>query len=213
MASAIAPDPVPRSATTGSATSISVSRSIAHPVMTSVSGLGTNTPGPTSSSRYLKNAVPVMCWSGSRASRLAMSSQNLGSKSESATRLSSLLATPCRCVAISSASVRGDSMPASASRAAAMAISDISKLIGQHHAAAISRGRGHLVRPVRIDQGGDDRVEVAVDHLIEVVRLEADAVVGNPVLRIVVRPDPLRPVNRHDLAATLGRSLGVGFLL
>src|SRR5579875_1024806 len=51
IASAIAPDPVPRSATTGSATSIAASVSIAQPVMTSVSGRGTKTPGPTSSSR------------------------------------------------------------------------------------------------------------------------------------------------------------------
>ena len=51
IASAIAALPVPRSATTGSATSMSLSSSIAQPVMTSVSGRGTNTPGPTSSSR------------------------------------------------------------------------------------------------------------------------------------------------------------------
>ena len=49
--SAIAPEPVPRSTTTGSATSISRSRSMAQPVITSVSGRGTNTPGPTLSSR------------------------------------------------------------------------------------------------------------------------------------------------------------------
>jgi len=51
MASAIAPEPVPRSATTGWATSIFPSRSMAQPVITSVSGRGTNTPGPTWSSR------------------------------------------------------------------------------------------------------------------------------------------------------------------
>jgi len=51
IASAIAPDPVPRSATTGSATSMSRSLAMAQPVINSVSGRGTNTPGPTSSSR------------------------------------------------------------------------------------------------------------------------------------------------------------------
>src|SRR5215470_12848295 len=51
MASAIAPEPVPRSATTGSATSISRSLAMAQPVSTAVSGGVTNTPGPTSSSR------------------------------------------------------------------------------------------------------------------------------------------------------------------
>jgi hypothetical protein len=51
MDSAIAPEPVPRSTATGSATFIALSLSIAQPVITSVSGRGTNTPGPTSSSR------------------------------------------------------------------------------------------------------------------------------------------------------------------
>ena len=51
IASAIAALPVPRSATTGSATSMSRSELIPQPVITSVSGRGTNTPGPTSSSR------------------------------------------------------------------------------------------------------------------------------------------------------------------
>ena len=52
MASAIAPEPVPRSATTGSAdVHLGRAASIAQPVMTSVSWRGTNTPGPTSSSR------------------------------------------------------------------------------------------------------------------------------------------------------------------
>src|SRR6266699_2696063 len=209
MASAIAPVPVPRSATTGSATSISVSRSSAHPVMTSVSGRGTKTPGPTSRSRYLKYAVPVMCCSGSRASRRATSSQNLGSKSPSATRLSWLLVTPCRCAAISSASARGDSTPASASRVTATAISVISKLIGWPS----SPGGGELVRPVGLDQRADDRVQVPVEHLVQVVGLEADPVVGDPVLRVVVGPDPLRPVHGRDLAAALGRRLRVGLLL
>ncbi len=51
MASAMAPEPVPRSATIGSATSMAASCSTAQPVITSVSIRGTKTPGPTSSSR------------------------------------------------------------------------------------------------------------------------------------------------------------------
>ena len=82
--SAMAPDPVPRSTTTGSATFMARSRSIAQPVITSVSGRGTNTPGPTSSSRYLKYAWPVMCCSGSRFSRRPMSTQNRASNSRRA---------------------------------------------------------------------------------------------------------------------------------
>ena len=45
--------------------------SIAQPASTSVSGRGTNTPGPTASSRWRKPAPPVRCWSGSRAARRA----------------------------------------------------------------------------------------------------------------------------------------------
>jgi hypothetical protein len=66
-----------------------------------------------------------------------------------------------------------------------------------------SPGRCHLVSPVGVDQGGDDGVEVPVQHLVQVVGLEADPMVGDPVLRIVVRPDPLGPVNGGDLAAAL----------
>ena len=57
-------------------------------------------------------------------------------------------------------------------------------------------------------QGRDDVVQGAVEHLVEVVRLEADPVVGDPVLREVVRPDPLAAVDRTDLGAA-----GVGRLL
>ncbi len=71
----MAPEPVHRSTTSGSATSMSRTASIAHSTTVSVSGRGTNTPGPTSSSRYRKKARPVMCWSGSRASRREIASQ------------------------------------------------------------------------------------------------------------------------------------------
>ena len=46
-----------------------MSASIASCATTSVSGRGTNTPGPTRSSRWRKGATPVMCCSGSRAAR------------------------------------------------------------------------------------------------------------------------------------------------
>ena len=53
--SAMAPEPVQSSTTTGALSVrhviIGRSRSIAQPAITSVSGRGTNTPGPTSSSR------------------------------------------------------------------------------------------------------------------------------------------------------------------
>src|SRR5690606_10022293 len=46
----------------------------------------------------------------------------------------------------------------------------------------------------------DDRAEGAVHHLVEVVRLVARAVVGDPVLREVVGADALRAVHPADLA-------------
>ncbi|TCN38353.1 hypothetical protein EV644_109138 [Kribbella orskensis] len=63
-APAIAPEPLQRSTTSGASTP--TSRSRIHPTSTSVSGRGTNTPGPTASSRYRNAAVPVRCCSGSR---------------------------------------------------------------------------------------------------------------------------------------------------
>ena len=51
MEIAMAPEPVPRSTTRGSATSMERRVSIAQSTMISVSGLGTKTPGPTWSSR------------------------------------------------------------------------------------------------------------------------------------------------------------------
>lgn len=53
-ASAMAPEPLHRSTTSGSTTSIARTASIAQPTTDSVSGRGTNTPGPTWSSRYRK---------------------------------------------------------------------------------------------------------------------------------------------------------------
>ena len=56
-------------------------------------------------------------------------------------------------------------------------------------------------------------LEVAVEHLVEVVGLVADAVVGDPVLREVVGADPLGAVDGADLAAAGRAGLGVGCLL
>ena len=42
---------------------------------------------------------------------------------------------------------------------------------------------------------------------------QADAVIRHPVLRKIVGPDPLAAVTRADLAAALGRILGLLFVL
>src|SRR4029079_14340583 len=47
----------------------------------------------------------------------------------------------------------------------------------------------------------EDRLQVAVEYLVEVVGLVARAVVGDAVLREVVGADPLGPVDGPDLAA------------
>src|SRR5215472_8196181 len=127
-----------------------------------------------------------MCCTGSLVSRRATSSQNLGSKSASGTRCSLLLLTPCRYAASSSASARGDSTPASARRVTATPISDISKLCLPRSPPVMSAGPlslrgGHLVGPVGLDQRGDDRVEVSVEDLVQVVGLVSDSVVRYPV--------------------------------
>src|ERR1700722_7074505 len=234
---AIAPDPVPRSTATGSATFIARSRSIAQPVITSVSGRGTKTPGPTSSSRYLKYAWPVMCCSGSRFSLRPMSTQNRASNSESGTVCSSPRLTWCTCAAMSSASARGDPTPASASRVVASAISSSSSLPGGRPpvppgcapdgSAIVSGARSlgssawltpsSLLRQFRFQVGGgervDYRVQVAVDHLVQVVCLVAHPVVVDAVLREVVGAHPFGPVDRADLRLALSARLRVCLFL
>lgn len=72
---------------------------------------------------------------------------------------------------------------------------------------------GELRRGVGVDAGLDHRVQVAVQDLVQVVRLEADAVVGDAVLREVVRADLLGAVDGADLAAAGVRGLPLGLLL
>src|SRR5690606_5872957 len=148
-----------------------------------------------------------MCWSGSRASRRAMTSQYRASKSESLTPCSSPRLTPCTNAASSSASVRGEGTPASASRWVAWATSASSRFTGPPDGLLGLRGGGELGGRVRVDAGLDHRVEVAVEDLVQVVRLEADAVVRDAVLREVVGADLLGAVHGANLAAA-----GVGGL-
>src|SRR4051812_17341749 len=68
-------------------------------------------------------------------------------------------------------------------------------------------------REVCLDGRLQHGTEGAVEHLVEVVGLVAGAVVGDPVLGVVVGPDPLGAVDRAHLAATGVARLGVGGLL
>src|SRR5690554_5774852 len=57
---------------------------------------------------------------------------------------------------------------------------------------------------VELDARLDDRFERPIHDGVEVVRLVARAVVGDPVLREVVGADALRPVHGADLALARG---------
>src|SRR3954452_17677938 len=203
-ATAIAPDPVQRSTTSG-CRSRSAS-SIARPATTSVSGRGTKTPGPTASSTVRNGAVPVRCCSGTRRARSATSSSNaaMGRPSTGAPRstapASSPRGSPKACAARSSASAAGVGTPAAESRLRASRSSSASSMSA---VLAGQRPGGLGVRQARrlvgLHRGGDDRLEVAVEHLVEVVGLVAGAVVRDPVLRVVVGPDALAAVDGTDL--------------
>src|ERR1700689_3991492 len=143
-----------------------------------------------------------MCCSGSRAARRETSTQNCASNAPSGTVCSSPRLTLCTLAAISSASARGDSTPASASRSVASATSSSSRLI----VACADQLRGEVRGGQRIDH----RVKLAVDDLVQVVGLETHPVVGDAILGEVVGADPLRPVDGPDLAAALRVGLGVG---
>src|SRR3954471_18613444 len=203
---AIAPEPVPRSTTTGSADPAACST--AQPARSSVSGRGTNTPGPTSRSTWRKCATPVRCCSGSRPTRRATSTsycsaRGAGTSSTSGSRERS---TPSTCASSACASYAGESTPAAVRRAVAAARR--SRRVGT---SGLDRGEPGL--EVGLDAGVHHRLEVAVEDLVEVVGLVAGAVVGDPVLRVVVGADPLGAVDGAHLAAPRLAGGRLGLLL
>ena len=68
--------------------------------------------------------------------------------------------------------------------------------------------RGQFLGPVGVQQGVEQRAEVALHHLVEVVGGVADAVVGEAVLREVVRADALAAVAGADLGLAVGGAVG-----
>src|SRR5205085_2286151 len=58
-------------------------------------------------------------------------------------------------------------------------------------------------------QSVDDRIEAAVHHDIELVKGKADAMVGDAVLRKVVRADFFTAIAGADLAAAFGAKGGL----
>src|SRR5690606_14914578 len=126
ISNASAPLPLARSTTTGSPGSVATSR-LAQPASNSVSGRGTNTPGPTANSRCPNPAVPVRCWSGTRCARAATNwrYRRLAASSQSGISTSWARDTPSTCAASSSASTLGDATPAAANTRAASATSAV----------------------------------------------------------------------------------------
>ena len=211
------PSPVHRSTTSGRAAvgqRPAPASSIASPATTSVSGRGTKTPGPTASSRSRNGAPPVRCCSGTRRARAATSSSNRP-RGRVGGRHAPRSDAPGRARRGVSAEQRG---PRAARRRAARGWATPAcgqpapRRSRQRRSAELhsARARRATAGRRRRQPGGlvgvDARtritgVEVAVQHLVEVVGLVAGAVVGDPVLREVVGADPLGAVDRAHLGA------------
>src|SRR5690625_2020003 len=176
----------------------------------SVSGRGTNTPARTSRVRYRKPVSPVRCWRGSRAARRSRSCQYRASRApgNSRVRSSSERPRPHTWAARSSASTRAAGTPA-CSRYAAAALSTCRIA----WPVLLLAGVGKAFRFVQFDRGPHHRVEVPVEHVVEVVGLVAGAVIGDPVLGEVVGADALGAVNGTHLGAPRLRLLRLEFLL
>src|SRR5688500_16917780 len=110
-------------------------------------------------------------------------------RSTSGVSISLPRSAPSTCAAISSASVRGDATPASARMRSASMIASRSGCLDM----AVSLSRRLLRGESFVAVGGGERVEhavqVAVEHLVQVVGLVVHAVVGDAVLREVVGAD------------------------
>src|SRR5918994_915546 len=187
------PEPEYRSATTGRSSVLAAS--IAAPAVISVSGRGTNTPGPTATSTYRNAALPVRCCSGSRAARRATSA-SYAARSSGSWRTRSPRPTPRRWAASASASWRGDATPAAARISVAAATASPTRegplLTWPGRLVTISvSDDGHALGRVGVDQRLDHGIQVSVEHGVEVVRLVADTVVRNAVLGEVVRSHAL----------------------
>src|SRR5690606_1176897 len=191
----------------------------------SVSGRGTNTPGPTASSSERNGASPVMCCSGSRAARRSRAVRN-AARSPSATvapvtarACSCPLLTPSACPSSSSASTSGVGTPASASvrtprtRSSTMVGCGDGSRGARPSSLTFGTEGGEARLFVHLDARVEDRLQGAVHHLVEVVGLVSRSVVGDPVLGEVVGADAFGAVHGADLAATLVGRSGIPLLL
>src|SRR3954470_7757797 len=108
--------------------------------------------------------------------------------------------TPTTCAASSSASTRGLATPPEARTFSASRTADRRgwRVMSDRDGPCSDR-----LGPLRRRQSREHVAEVAVQHRGEVVRLVADPVIGDPVLREVVGADPLAAVDGAYLAAPL----------
>ena len=200
----------PRPPAGASAATAARSRSIAQPVITSVSGSRHEDAGPDRQRRRGgSGASPVRCCSGTRAARRASraSKRSAWSALTGSSPLEQRIG-PARCrrrrPAASRASAAGDATPAprqsAGRRRPARAPTECVPPCGArsaHDGRRPAASRSAVSASCRASTTG---CSSPFSTGVEVVGLEADPVVGDPVLRVVVGADPLRAVDRTHLA-------------
>src|SRR4051812_8791766 len=135
-----------------------------------------------------------MSWNGRIAS---------GGSSRSGSRCNAARSTPIAAASSSSASSSG--MPTRAARSPTSALSSASRT-----GMPLSGRALESLTPLEVLERLGERVEVAgEDLLLEIVRGDADAVVGDAVLGEVVGADLLGPLAGADLGAAVGGELGL----
>src|SRR5437763_9805003 len=196
---------------------------------TSVSGLGMSTRGSTMRSRPRNAHRPSTYWSGSpvrrrstRAASRAARSGGAGSDhrdrsrplTSSTSHRASTSEVRAAAPAWSSRHVTGRSVYIILMRAGPCPPASSDAEQSGPRPMRSARRSGELGGAVGFDQGVEQLVEVAGQHLVELVDREPDAVVGHPVLLEVVRADLLRPAAAADLGPPGARQLvGLALLL
>src|SRR5690349_4833614 len=204
-ASAMAPDPVPTSTATPPLGARVSSRTIS--TSCSVSGRGMSTRSSTSSVRCRKAARPAAYCSGAPRARRAAAAR-------ARSQASALIEVPRS----SSGQWRGMSCSAArssrASRSASWPNAGVSSRAISLVSAPSERGASrasptelllHVGKLERVDH----RLDVAVHHARQVVRGEADAMIGEAALRKVVGADLRRAVARAHLQLAHARAFGL----
>src|SRR5213082_534201 len=170
----------------------------------SVSGLGISARGSSFRSSVRKPTRPTAYANGTPRARRATASPNRATSSGGGDSSRESHTSPGFFPAMAAhsavASRRGFGSPASASHWPAWASTAAMDELGATRSgteALLFSGQSERV---------DQVIEVAVQHLGQVVNAVMDAVIGEAVLGEVVRADLLRPVARADLGATLPRA-------